>query len=202
MVMELFANPYAPNFNPIFFIIFNYLGVFPLVYSALLLPGAKNQKLPAAPFLALSVALGYFAVGPYLSTREYRPAAKNEGGWGLAVLENKVTAVLAAAFIVYNIVIALGIGLLGEGAVPGFLDLTGRSQLAFVSSLDCTVLSLCVVDPLVEDMRRRGWYAGPEDLPKALGFALPLVGPALYLLLRPALPTAPAGAGAEGASED
>ena len=46
------------------------------------------------------------------------------------------------------------------------------------------VLSVVTVDPLREDMVRRGWE--PEAAKVAL-FAVPFVGPALWLLVRPAV---------------
>lgn len=48
------------------------------------LPGAKDQKpVPTVPFLAASFALGFFALGPYLSVREIRdePIQRSSLGW-------------------------------------------------------------------------------------------------------------------------
>ena len=42
--------------NPVFFFVFNSLGLIPAVNAAVLLPGAKDQKpIPAAPFVASCV---------------------------------------------------------------------------------------------------------------------------------------------------
>ena len=63
----------------IFFAIFNALGIMPAVYGALLLPGGKDQRpLPATPFVAASFFAGFFALGPYLALREWRPTAPAE----------------------------------------------------------------------------------------------------------------------------
>ena len=44
--------------NPVFFFVFNSLGLIPAVNAAVLLPGAKDQKpIPAAPFVASSVEI-------------------------------------------------------------------------------------------------------------------------------------------------
>ncbi|CAN0491504.1 unnamed protein product, partial [Laminaria digitata] len=67
-------------------------------------------------------------------------------------------------------------------AVAGYTELFWSSKLAHISTLDALVLSVAVVDPLREDMVRRGWE--PEAAKVAL-FAVPLVGPALWLLIRP-----------------
>ena len=44
--------------NPVFFFVFNSLGLIPAVNAAVLLPGAKDQKpIPAAPFVASRVEI-------------------------------------------------------------------------------------------------------------------------------------------------
>jgi len=188
LVLSLFENPSHPDANPIFYFIFNYLGVFPLVFTALLVPGATKQKpVPAAPFLSLSIFLGYFAVGPYLTLREYRPEVK-EIGFPSTVTENKLFSLTVVAYLAYLIKVFLSYDL-DLGAVQGYQELFSTSTLTHVSSLDCTILSLVIVDPIIEDMKRRDWFleANPVDWAKAVFFALPVVGPPLYLLFRPAL---------------
>jgi hypothetical protein len=49
--------------------VWNFFAVAPLTLAALLLPGSRSSKLPAAPFVLGSAALGYFALGPYMITR-------------------------------------------------------------------------------------------------------------------------------------
>lgn len=67
-------------------------------------------------------------------------------------------------------------------AVAGFSELFWSSKLAHISSLDFCALSAVIVDPIREDMRRRG--VEPE-LAKVALFSVPLVGPALWMLVRP-----------------
>ena len=67
-------------------------------------------------------------------------------------------------------------------AVSGLSEIFWTSKAVHVSILDFCVLSAAVVDPLREDMRRRGWE--PEATKVAL-FAVPLVGPTLWLAVRP-----------------
>ena len=46
------------SMNPVFFFVFNSLGLIPAVNAAVLLPGAKDQKpIPAAPFVASRVEI-------------------------------------------------------------------------------------------------------------------------------------------------
>jgi hypothetical protein len=63
---EIILHPFDGTVTPIFTLIFNSLGIVPLVFGALLLPGNRKQKVPATPFVIASFALGYFAIGPYL----------------------------------------------------------------------------------------------------------------------------------------
>ena len=65
-----------------------------------------------------------------------------------------------------------------------------------MSTLDLLTLSLYFYEPALEDMRRRGWWPKQADVAptkaermRLLSFcALPIVGPALYVVLRPQLP--------------
>ena len=61
-----------------------------------------------------------------------------------------------------------------------------------VSTVDLAVLCTFAYEPIREDMCRRGWWdpkATDNDLKRLLAFsAVPLLGPAAYLLLRPPLP--------------
>lgn len=66
----------------------------------------------------------------------------------------------------------------------GYADLFNSYSLVHFSSLDLTILSASYVDPLREDMQRRG--VAP-DVAKVAVFALPIIGPALWLVLRPAV---------------
>ncbi|CAN0358519.1 unnamed protein product [Hapterophycus canaliculatus] len=68
--------------------------------------------------------------------------------------------------------------------MSSFYEMFWTSKFVHVSTIDCTLLSLAIVDPLREDMRRRG--VEPEAAKVAL-YAVPLIGPALWMLVRPAV---------------
>merc|ERR1719353_2548933 len=77
-----FNNP--ASMTPVFFFVFNSLGLIPAVNAAVLLPGAKDQKpIPAAPFVASSFFAGFGGVGPYMILREPRfgPIKRSELGF-------------------------------------------------------------------------------------------------------------------------
>uniref|UniRef100_A0A7S0J5P6 SnoaL-like domain-containing protein n=1 Tax=Calcidiscus leptoporus TaxID=127549 RepID=A0A7S0J5P6_9EUKA len=191
LISNAIADP--QSLNPIFFAVFNALGVLPAVNLALLLPGANGQKpLPTAPFVGASFALGYGALGPYLALREPRPSAISRSELGFVaryVTESKLYAagLLAASM-------ALGYGLATIVDVPAalseFNQLFETSKLVHVSTIDFAILSTFAFEPIREDMSRRGWWdddAADNNVGRLAAFCVPVVGPCAYLLLRPPL---------------
>lgn len=81
-------------------------------------------------------------------------------------------------------------------ASADFSELFMSSKLVHVSTLDLLTLSIFFYEPAIEDMRRRGWWPKEEGVTattaermRLLSFcALPVLGPALYVVLRPPLP--------------
>lgn len=54
--------------NPIFYSLFNLMGVYPAIYAALLVPGGRSANgVPAYPFVIGSFFLGAFALLPYMA---------------------------------------------------------------------------------------------------------------------------------------
>lgn len=188
LLKDIIGNPFSPTLPPIFLAIFNALGLMPLVYSSLLLPGSRNQSPPAWPFCVGSFAFGFFAMGPYLALRSFQPSpgATPSNRMVARFVENKLPAALAfisSLYLVY-LVVGGGGGGGGVGGLEAYLTLFRTQTLPHVSSLDLLILSVFVADPMREDMLRRGWYSGGK---LAAFVSVPVVGPCLYLLLRPAL---------------
>ena len=188
LVTTLIGSPFSGAVNPIFESLFNSLGVVPAVYAALLLPGAKDQpRIPTVPPLAASFALGFFALGPYLITREPRtdPVSKSSLGWATrTIFESKIFAGFNALFATF--LIGYGAVNFNADALEGFVTMwRDQSALACVSSCDLAVLSIAMYGAVSEDMKRRGCY----DAGKAAAFCLvPVLGPCVYLVTRPSLP--------------
>ena len=64
--------------NPVFFSLFNMMGVYPAVYAALLVPGGRSAGgLPAWPFITGSFFLGAFALLPYMARAIRAPYARH-----------------------------------------------------------------------------------------------------------------------------
>ena len=187
LIMKMISTPFDGTINPIFVSLFNFLGVLPAVYASLLLPGSKDQKIPALPFVMGSFALGFFGVGPYLCLRKLKTSvSSSERGRGSILFEFKGTSIALLGFSMFLAYYALS-GVVSDGSCLGdFIDLFKTQRLVHVSTIDFTILSLAMWDPLQEDMKRRGWQETHSKA--AIVSALPVIGPVSYLLFRNSLP--------------
>lgn len=115
-------------------------------YAAVLLPGSKDQSpLPAVPFIVGSVALGAFALTPYLALRESRAeegsCTQRDLGIIGKLLESKLTGVLLLAS-------SLGLALYGAAANDGDFVASSEqfrvlfSEQLFVHATTCDFFTL------------------------------------------------------------
>ncbi|WVZ88318.1 hypothetical protein U9M48_034853 [Paspalum notatum var. saurae] len=162
------------------------MGIWPLVYSMLLLPTGRSSKskIPVWPFLVLSCIGGAYALIPYFVLWKPPPPPIEEdeiGQWPLKFLESKLTA---------GVVFALGLGVIIYAGKAGgedwkeFIRYFRESKFIHATCLDFTLLSAFAPFWVYNDMTARRWKTGSWILPLAL---IPFVGPSLYLLLRPSL---------------
>lgn len=172
--------------NRVFFALFNLMGVYPAIYAAVLNPSAKSgNKVPLAPFLALSFGAGVFALLPYFALWAPLPADQQKlppkSGLGPVrkVLESRITA---------GVLLAAVTGLLFTAATAGgeawkqYLYLFDESRFVHVTSIDFLLLTAFLPFWLSNDASYRKWSY--QDSAAFLSF-IPLIGPAIYLLLRP-----------------
>ncbi|CAA7407792.1 unnamed protein product [Spirodela intermedia] len=170
------------------------MGLWPMVYSMLLLPTGRSSRsrVPVWPFLLVSFFVGAYGLIPYFVLwKPPTPPVEEEETrrWPLNFLESKITAA---------IVTASGLGLITyAGLASGedwkeFFQYFRESKFVHVTSLDFSLLSAFSAFWVFNDMTERKWFdRGSWLLPVTL---IPFVGPALYLLLRPPLPVAPSQA--------
>ncbi|KAM3395134.1 hypothetical protein P3S68_004139 [Capsicum galapagoense] len=168
------------------------MGLWPLVYSMLLLPTARSSKgsIPVWPFLVLSCFGGAYALIPYFALWKppSPPVEETElQRWPLNLLESKLTAGI-------TMVAGLGIifyaGLSSGDVWKEFYQYFRESRFIHVMSIDFSLLSAFAPFWIYNDMTARKWYdKGSWLLPLSV---IPFLGPALYLLLRPSVPTVPA----------
>ncbi|XXG55191.1 hypothetical protein AAC387_Pa03g2911 [Persea americana] len=163
------------------------MGLWPLVYSMLLLPSGRGSRgnVPVWPFLVLSCFGGVYALLPYFVLWRPPPPPVDEselGKWPLSFLESKITAgILFAA--------GLGIityaGLANDDVWKEFFQYFRESKFIHITCIDFSLLSAFAPFWVYNDMTARKWYdKGSWLLPAAL---IPFLGPALYLVLRPTL---------------
>jgi hypothetical protein len=189
LIKKIVSTPFDGTTNPIFVALFNSLGIIPAVLASLVLPGSKDQKVPALPFVILSFALGFFAAGPYLGLREINTdvtqadVANSKRG----VFEGKLPAAGMLAFFGALIYYVITQGDFAQQCAD-FDTLFRNQQLVHVSTIDFTILSLAMWDPLSEDYKRRVGveYEGESGLfpllPKAWMYTVvPVLGPVLWV---------------------
>eukprot|EP00579_Thalassiosira_antarctica_P032591 CAMPEP_0202001066 /NCGR_PEP_ID=MMETSP0905-20130828/7267_1 /ASSEMBLY_ACC=CAM_ASM_000554 /TAXON_ID=420261 /ORGANISM="Thalassiosira antarctica, Strain CCMP982" /LENGTH=315 /DNA_ID=CAMNT_0048557689 /DNA_START=72 /DNA_END=1019 /DNA_ORIENTATION=- len=194
IIQQYIADPLNPGFNELFITIFNLLGLYVVPMACLLMPGAKDQKLPATPFVLGSMFGGYGALGIYASTRtpNASPVSKADLGWFTAnILENKlfnyfIALVFSSAYITSG---ALGAFISDPlQLIKGYGDLFSETAIVSVSSLDFAILTIAAASFIPEDLSRRGYEGKVAPELVALCTALlPGVGVALYCALRPSL---------------
>jgi hypothetical protein len=196
--------------NPIFFVMFNALGIMPIVMAQLVLPQGNPQKgIWAAPFILGSFAAGYGALGLYLTLRPppVQSKSKSQLSWITAtVLENKVFNWMNVA--ACGLLILSSWGILSNVATAGgsagdswnlnaswdnYLQLASTSKLVSVSSVDLIILTVSAATVIPRDYTLRTTSEAESSKEKGIMVAyatlvLPVVGAALYCALRPPLP--------------
>ncbi len=165
--------------NPLTIALFNLMGVWPLIYSAVTFIDGRGQKIPAWPFTALSFGVGAFALLPYLALREENKHFLGKKNLFLKLLDSRVTGVIltlgAVTLVTYGFT---------AGDWTNFVQQWQTSRFIHVMSLDFCLLSLLFPALLGDDMVRRGWKNSAIFWLIAL---IPLFGPLIYLCVRPPL---------------
>ncbi len=165
--------------NPLIIALFNLMGVWPVIYSAMVFNDGRGQKIPAWPFATASFAVGAFALLPYLALRKPNKQFEGKKNAVLKLLDSRLTGVVLT--IVAAILVAYGV----QGDWGDFLQQWQTSRFIHVMSLDFCLLSLLFPALLGDDMARRGWQ-NPQVF--WLISLIPLFGPLIYLCMRPPLP--------------
>ncbi|MBW4548059.1 MAG: DUF2834 domain-containing protein [Symplocastrum torsivum CPER-KK1] len=166
--------------NPLIIALFNIMGIWPMIYGALMFIDGRQQKIPAWLFATVSFGVGAFALLPYLALRQPNHEFTGSKGTFLKALDSRWLGVA----------LTLGtLGLLSFGLLKGnwgdFAQQWQTNRFIHVMSLDFCLLCLLFPTLLGDDMARRGWKNSQVFWAVAL---VPLVGPLLYLCLRPSLP--------------
>lgn len=181
VIRQLSTGQWA-DLNPWVVVLFNLMGVWPVVYGSLALSDGRDQTVPAWPFVVGAFGLGAFALLPYLALR--KPTSNVPYKSADTVLLRVVTHRLLGVGIAIATLLLLSYGFTqgyGRETWQDFLAQFSTSQFIHVMSLDFCTLTLLTPSLLWDDLVRRN--ASP--LWRAVSL-LPLLGPAIYLALRPA----------------
>ena len=181
VIRQLSTGQWA-DLNPWIVVLFNRMGLWPVVYASLALSDGQDQTVPAWPFVVGAFGLGAFALLPYLALR--KPVSHLPHRTADTALLRVVTHRLLGVGVAIATLLLLSYGFtqgLGRETWQDFLTQFSTSQFIHVMSLDFCALTLLTPSLLWDDLvRRQG-----SPLWRAVSL-LPLLGPAIYLALRPA----------------
>ncbi len=162
--------------NPLVIALFNLMGIWPLIYSAVVFIDGRGQKIPAWLFAIASFAVGAFALLPYLALREPNNQFVGKKNALIKLLDSRVTGIVLTVATV--ILVAYG---LTTGDWDSFVQQWQTNRFINVMSLDFCLLCLLFPALLGDDMARRSW--NPQLF--WLIALIPLFGPLIYLSVRP-----------------
>jgi len=165
--------------NPLVISLFNIMGVWPLIYSALVFADGRCQNIPAWPFASASFGVGAFALLPYLFLRKPNQEFIGQKNVVIKLLDSRVTGIILT--VIAGILVAYG---LQGGDWQDFIQQWQTNRFIHVMSLDFCLLCLLFPVLLGDDMARRGWE-NPQIF--WLISLVPLFGPLIYLCVRPPL---------------
>lgn len=167
--------------NPLIISLFNLMGIWPIIYTCVLLIDGRGQKIPAWPFAVGSFAVGAFALLPYLALRNPNQEFSGEKNLVIRLLDSRITGLLL--LIAASVLLWFG---LSNGDWQSFSQEWSNSRFINVMSLDFCLLCLLFPTLVEDDLRRRK----VETITPFLAVCfIPLLGPLIYLCLRPNLPS-------------
>lgn len=178
-----------PWINPVVISLFSLVGIWLLIYSALVFPDGRMQRLPAWLFMLASVGTGIVALIPYLALREPNQSFSGRKDLWLTVLESRWTGLTLTVSTLLLVAFALVFG-----DWPAFAQAFQTDRFTHGMTLALCLFALLFPYPtlLSDDMARRGLTSDSQFFWWVA--LLPLFGPLLYLCLRPSLLTARATA--------
>jgi hypothetical protein len=169
--------------NPLIVALFNLMGIWPLIYSCVLIADGRLQPIPAWPFVLLSFGVGAFALLPYLGLRQANPEFSGVKNRLIQVLDSRITGIILTLMAIALI----GYGLLG-GNWNNFITQWQTDRFIHVMSLDFCLLSFLFPTLLRDDMAKRNMSSNLLFWGVTL---IPLLGPLFYLCLRSPLVALP-----------
>jgi len=161
--------------NPLLLSIFNLMGILPLLCGCFLIPGDHGRKFPAGLIVSLMMAVGAFALLPYLALRGRQPVTFNKIPWWVKLFDLRWTAMVLGVTALALVWQGLG------GDFAAYFTQWQQVRFVHVMTLDFLLLTGLLSYLVRVDSQQRG-QASLSWLQW-----MPLSGPILYLCLRPSL---------------
>lgn len=179
----LLKNIFTLNFaeiNPIILSLFALIGIWLLIYSGLLFIDGRMQSIPFYPFALASVASGVIGLIPYLALRNPNQEFSGQKDAFLNLLDCRFFGIVLTLSTIALFAYGFGFGD-WEDFVQQFLS----DRFIHGMSLAFCLFGILFPTVLGDDMARRSWNNPQIFWTVAL---FPLLGPLVYLCLRPSLP--------------
>ena len=181
--LRLLKNIFTLNFaeiNPIILSLFALIGIWLLIYSGLLFIDGRMQSIPFYPFALASVASGVIGLIPYLALREANQELSGQKDAFLKLLDSRFFGIVLSLTTIGLFAYGFGFGDWGDFVQQFQSD-------RFIHGMSLAFCLFCLLFPTVlgDDMARRSWNNPQVFWTVTL---VPLVGPLVYLCLRPSLP--------------
>lgn len=162
--------------DPLLISIFNLMGMIPMMMAVLLLPLGKTRKLPSWPFIIGSFVSGAFALLPYFIFGPGNRKKTPKFSKFFKILEGRFVTVSIFATIILLLLFGL---IMGNPSDYWRLFLNDRS--VHIMTFDFIILLLLL--PMAVFFN--GKYSGKKSIDiQILSIAIPLIGPAVYLVYR------------------
>lgn len=168
-----------PLLNPVHISLFSMIGIWLLIYSCVIFADGRMQRIRAWMFMVLSIATGVLGLIPYLALREPNPHFTGKKDWWLRWLDARSTGVLLSVSTIALFLFALVFGDWAE-----YVEHFQTNKFIHAMSLAFCVFGVLFPTLLEDDMARR------ELSDQRIFWAVtlvPLIGPLVYLSLRPPL---------------
>lgn len=170
------------NVNPVIISLFNIMGIWPLIYCAMIFADGRSQRLPAWPFAALSFGVGAFALLPYFALRQSSSEFEGDRTGLIRLMDSRILGIVLtfAALTLVGYAIA-------AGDWSNYVQQWQTSRFIHVMSLDFCALCVLVNALVGDDMARRGM--GDRQGLRLIAGLIPLFGILIYLCVRSPLPS-------------
>jgi hypothetical protein len=181
----------AVPLNAVFYNLVFIMGIWPLIYTALLVPAAKSRNgVPAWPFYTLSYAVGAFGLLPFMAlwqplekAPKLPPKKEDLEGIGNLLGRGMESPILPWALLGGSLFCIGSAATAGGAAWQEYFRLFQESRLVHVTTVDFLTLTTLAPFWMDNDAQLRNWEGRDKLLP--ILSVIPVVGPALYLCLRP-----------------